>query len=447
MALMKANLLGLLFLPLLGHMAWLGAAIIGIAVLLVYLIARYWGSLLPCLAELGIAADDQAGMHTAILYLANILGAAAGSVLTGFVLMNHLGLVSIAMTLTVTGFICTVMLLCTLRGPRSEKIIRASIASALCLLAVIVVPRWSANVLESLQWKGQLNAPHLAELVENRSGIIAVTEDGTVFGNGMYDGQFNTNLKRDTNGIVRPYALSLFHPAPREVLVIGLASGSWSQVIANNSEVASVTVVEINSGYKTLIAKEPEVASLLTNPKVTLVTDDGRRWLRANPNRRFDAIVANATYHFRANATNLLSTEFLNLIKGHLNAGGIFFYNTTGSDRVQRTGCLAFAHGARFINHLAGLRYADPLGLCSLAAHTRILHDRWPAGIRPDSQRRPCRAWDRLTSWEASLAPSAEGHAEGPIEPCSDILARTIGKQSVTDDNMGTEWRYFLKLE
>lgn len=101
-----------------------------------------------------------------------------------------------------------------------------------------------------------------------------------------------------------------------------------------------------------MIAKEPEVASLLTNPKVTLVTDDGRRWLRANPNRRFDAIVANATYHFRANATNLLSTEFLNLIKGHLNAGGIFFYNTTGSDRVQRTGCLAFAHGARFINHL-----------------------------------------------------------------------------------------------
>lgn len=446
MALMKANLLGLLFLPLLDHMAWLGAAIIGIAVLLVYLIARYWGSLLPCLAELGIAADDQAGMHTAILYLANILGAAAGSVLTGFVLMNHLGLVSIAMTLTVTGFICTVLLLCTLRSPPSEKIIRASIASALCLLAVIVVPRWSANVLESLQWKGQVDAPHLAELVENRSGIIAVTEDGTVFGNGMYDGQFNTDLKRDTNGIVRPYALSLFHPAPREVLVIGLASGSWSQVIANNSEVASVTIVEINSGYKTLIAKEPEVASLLTNPKVTLVTDDGRRWLRANPNRRFDAIVANATYHFRANATNLLSAEFLNLIKGHLNVGGIFFYNTTGSDRVQRTGCLAFAHGARFTNHLL---VSDTPIRWDFARWRRILESYTIDG-RPafDPTASADRAeLDRLTSWEASLAPSAEGHAEGPIEPCSDILARTIGKQSVTDDNMGTEWRYFLKLE
>ena len=34
-----------------------------------------------------------------------------------------------------------------------------------------------------------------------------------------------------------------------------------------------------------------------------------------------------------------------------------------------------------------------------------------------------------------------------PIEPCSDILARTAGEQPVTDDNMGSEWRYPLGLE
>jgi spermidine synthase len=333
-------------------MTWLGAGLVGVAIVLVYLIARYWGSLLPFLADLGIAADERAGMRAAILYLANILGAAAGSVLTGFVLMNHLGLISLGMTLTVAGLICTVLLVCTLRGRRSEKIVRAGIATALCALAIIVIPRWSTNIHESLQWKGQPNTPRLTQVVENRSGIITVTDDGAVLGNGMYDGHFSTNLKHDINGIVRPYALSLFHPAPNDVLVIGLASGSWSQVIANNPDVGSVTVVEINPGYKTLIGKEPEVASLLTNAKVTLVTDDGRRWLRANSHRRFDAIVANVSHHYRANATNVLSTEFLTLIKSRLNAGGVFFYNTTNSDRVQRTGCLAFAHGALFTNHL-----------------------------------------------------------------------------------------------
>ena len=34
-----------------------------------------------------------------------------------------------------------------------------------------------------------------------------------------------------------------------------------------------------------------------------------------------------------------------------------------------------------------------------------------------------------------------------PIEPCPDLLARTTGERVVTDDNMGSEWRYFLGLD
>ena len=82
--LMTASLLGFLFLPLLDHLAWLDRGIVGVAMLMVYLVARYWGALLPYLAELGIKADADSGMHTALLYLANILGAAAGSILDRF---------------------------------------------------------------------------------------------------------------------------------------------------------------------------------------------------------------------------------------------------------------------------------------------------------------------------------------------------------------------------
>jgi len=106
--------------------------------------------------------------------------------------------------------------------------------------------------------------------------------------------------------------------------MIGLSSGSWAQVIANNPEVASLTVVEINPGYLRLVQDTPAVASVLRNPKVTVITDDGRRWLRLNPGRRFDAIVSNTTFYFRANASNLLSVEFLGLIKDHLKHNGIF---------------------------------------------------------------------------------------------------------------------------
>ena len=443
--LMTANLIGLLYLPLLDHLAWLDRGIIGVAMLLSYVVARFWGALLPYLAELGIAADGQAGMRTAFLYLANILGSAAGSILTGFVLMEYLGLIDVGVALVVAGLLCTILLLVTLDLPRWHKVARTGAAAAVAVLAIALMPRWSAHVLETLQWKGSANAKPFVRVIENRSGVITVDSDGTVFGHGMYDGKFNTDLKHDSNGIIRPYALSLFHPAPRDVLMIGLSSGSWAQVIASNPAVASLTIIEINPGYQSLIAQAPEVASVLRNPKVTIVIDDGRRWLRLNPQRRFDAIVSNTTWHFRANVTNLVSAEFLDLVRHHLKDDGIFFYNTTNSARIQRTGCLAFPYGARFTNHMV----VSPSPIAWDFGRWRRTLESYRIDGRAvfDAARTEDRAvLDRLMATEGSL--TAAGSFESrPIEPCPDILTRTAGKQAVTDDNMGSEWRYFLGLE
>jgi len=443
--LLIACLLGILFLPLLDHLAWLKRGVVGAAMLMVYVMARLWGAVLPNLAELSIAADEKAGMRTAFLYLANILGSAAGSVITGFVLMDHMGLVAIATTLVLASVLYTLVFIVFLVAPPRVKLRRAALAATMGLAAVIVGPRVSEHVLESLQWKGMPPDGAFAKVLENRSGIIAVTDNGIVYGHGMYDGRFNTDLKKDTNGIVRPYSLSLFHPAPRDVLMIGLSSGSWAQVIANNPDVASLTVIEINPGYLALIEKEPEVASVLTNPKVKIITDDGRRWLRANPARHFDAIVSNTTWHFRASVTNLLSVEFLDLIRHHLKSGGVFFYNTTDSERVQRTACLAFAHGARVTNHMV---VSDAPIAWDFRRWRRTLEAyRIDGQLVFDKSRREDRAkLDELAAWQTSLAPGA--HADRrPIEPCPEILARTAGQRSVTDDNMGSEWLHYMGLE
>lgn len=446
--LMIASLIGILFLPLLDHLAWLGNGIVGLAMLMVFFVARFWGALLPYLAEASIACDSRAGMRTAVIYLANILGSAAGSVLTGFVLVDYLGLIALDAVLVVGGIACIVLLVAMVDMPAPEKRQRAAFAAFLAIVAAFAIPRLSENVLENLQWKGAPDAEHFVKTVENRSGIITVTATGVVFGHGMYDGRFNTDLAHDTNGIVRPYALSLFHPAPRDVLMIGLSSGSWAQVVANNPDVASLTVIEINPGYLKLIEQEPEVATVLTNPKVTIVTDDGRRWLRANPNRHFDAVISNTTWHFRASVTNLLSAEFLGLVSAHLNPGGIFYYNTTESDRVQRTGCLAFAYGARFTNHMVLSQSPIAWGF-----------QRWRrtlASYRIDGRPifDPAREQDRAeldgyVAWQEGLVPNKVRHRDEvrPIEPCPEILAQTAGMRPVTDDNMGSEWLHFLGLE
>ena len=282
--------------------------------------------------------------------------------------------------------------------------------------------------------------------MENRSGIITVDQSGAVFGNGMYDGRFNTDLTQDVNGILRPYALSLFHPAPHDVLMIGLSSGSWAQVIANNPAVASLTVVEINPGYLRLIQDTPAVASVLRNPKVTVITDDGRRWLRMNSGRRFDAIVSNTTFFFRANVSNLLSADFLALIKDHLKPDGIFFYNTTGSSRVQRTACLSFPYGARFTNHMVVSlspiawdfgRWRQTLENYRIDGRTEV-----DPGLPKDRE-----ILEHFMALEKDLLPGANAIGAKVIEPCAEILVRSVDKDVITDDNMGSEWRHGLALE
>jgi spermidine synthase len=403
--------------------------------------------LLPCLAHLGVAADERAGMRTALLYLTNILGSASGSILVGFVLMDRLGLVEIAGTLVVGGLACAMLLSAVTPLPRRAKHFRIGLAAGLAVVGPLALPLLTVDLHDHLMRVGSRMArPPIVRVVENRSGIIAVDQSGAVFGNGMYDGRFNTGLTQDVNGILRPYALSLFHPAPRDVLMIGLSSGSWAQVIANNPAVASLTVVEINPGYLRLIQDTPAVASVLANPKVTVITDDGRRWLRLNPDRRFDAIVSNTTFYFRANVSNLLSVEFLALIKDHLKPGGIFFYNTTGSSRVQRTACLSFPYGARFTNHM--VVSLSPIAWDFGRWRRTLENYRIENRIEIDPGHPKDREiLERFMALEKDLLPGANATGGKVIEPCAEILVRSAGKDVITDDNMGSEWRHDLALE
>ena len=432
-----ANVFGAAFLPLMTQLAWIGPGVVGIGIVVIYLIARQWGGLLPYLSQFGIAADSPAGMQTAILYFANIIGCATGAVFTGFVLANWLGLKAMAVFLLAGGTLCVLMLVAALHAPVQERVRRGAIAVAILLIGAVVNPVIASRVLENLQNKG--TADHgFAHVVENRSGIITVDTDGTVYGNGMYDGRFNTDLKSDLNGIIRPYALSLFHSAPRDLLMIGLWSGSWAQVIASNPAVASLTIVEINSGYLQLIKAQPDVQSILRNPKVRIIEDDGRRWLGHHPEMRFDAIVSNTTWHFRANVTNLLSLEFLELVKQHLNPGGVFFYNTTDSRRAQRTACTAFPYGARFSNHMV----VSQTPIAWDFAGWRTVLENYRIDGKAEFDLKDAADRSRIESIVTEY-----GRSGAKIEECSELLAATQDRRIITDDNMGSEWRYYLNLE
>ena len=238
--------------------------------------------------------------------------------------------------------------------------------------------------------------------------------------------------------IARAYAVAALQRAPREALMIGLSSGSWAQVIANNPAVEKLTIVEINPAYLRLIPQYPQVAGLLRNRKVDIVIDDGRRWLVRNPRRRFDLVVMNTTYNWRAHISNLLSTDFLQIIRRHLNPGGVLFYNTTDSGEVQLTGVTAFPYAVRVINFLA---VSDrPLEIDREAWRQTLVSYRIDGEPILDLGRQADRdVLERMLAMADSLRQETST-ASAPMEYARTIRERHHGKRIITDDNMGTEW-------
>jgi spermidine synthase len=407
-----------------------------IVLLLICVGAFAFGAIFPLIAHVSVDPGSHAGAALSLLYAANIVGSTLGSCVVGFILMDHLSIFSISLLLLVGGVLFATAVVAA--SGRSTKRLKLQSVVGLAVAALIVIGSRPvlSTIYDRLLFKNQYPKLHFHELVEGRSGTIGVTPDGVVFGGGVYDGQFNVDLMHDTNIITRPYALSAIHGLPRRVLMIGLGSGSWAQIVANHPQVEELTVVEINPGYVTLISRHPAVASLLRNPKVRIMIDDGRRWLVRNPGKNFDVIVMNTTFYWRNHASNLLSVDFLRIAREHLDRGGVLFYNTTGSEDVMATGLTVYPYALRFVH-------------CLAVSDSPIEFDRtrWKAVLLRyviDSKHvidsNDPQQMARLDE-VVSVKEDPTGRQAYSIENEHQLRQRLQGRTIITDDNMITEWR------
>lgn len=407
----------------------------------VFAAATLLGAAFPLLAHAAIDPAQKVGRGVSLLYFSNIIGSTLGSFLIGFIVMDHWSTRATSAFLLGLG-LAVALVFAALSGWKMRRSIFA-VECAVCALLVFSSHPLFSSMYERLLFKTDYKSEmRFSALVENRSGVIAVYNQDTglgykaqtVYAGGAYDGRFNTDLLHDSNGLFRAYAIAGMGPAAKHVLMIGLASGSWAQVIANDPELEDFTIVEINPGYLPLIAEHDEVKGLLHNPKVHIVIDDGRRWLLAHKDNRFDYIVMNTTFNWRANNTNLLSKQFLELARTHLNSGGVLYYNTTWSRQVIATGLAEFRFALRISSFLA--LSDSPLALDKERWRTILTEYRLDG--------RPIVNFDdpaQRAALESVVHLADElDKPGGNLESRASLETRTRGARLITDDNMGTEW-------
>ncbi len=395
----------------------------GLFILCIFFCALFRGIVFPIVHHLG-SENKKTGASISNVYFANVLGCTISPIFIGFYLLDifttqQTYLIIIAITL-ITAFFC---------------LQKAVVKVADFALLVIVVATAFVVPEKMITALAQKENATLERIIENKHGFIQVytneNNDKLVLGGNAYDGMLNVDLNHSHNGIERAYLIPVIAPKAKNILVIGLSTGSWVRVLTTMPEIESITVVELNPGYPKLVTMYSEMQHLLADKRVHLITDDGRRWLNKNPNSKFDFILMNTTFHWRSYSSNLLSQQFQTLAKEHLAEDGFIYFNTTSSYDAFYTSKSVFPYVYQYLNmSLASLKPIPEMTQQSITSTFAKL--KWDGG-------EPVFNAQNLTQ-------GVERIYKNPLIPYDKIDFSSLGRnpEIIRDENMITEYKYGL---
>jgi spermidine synthase len=389
-------------------------------------ISFFSGSIFPLLPRLNNPNEKPRISH---LYAANIFGSTLGPLVTGFVLLDAFTMQVNILALGSLSIACGALIIARSDAHAKKKLVWGLIALTLTTAAWTCRQNLYGRLFENLIQDETFAHKNFLRSSQSRSGIIHIEqsyEGDILYGGGVYDGRYSIDPVQDSNLIQRAYLIAALHAQPRQVLEIGLGSGSWTRVLTLMPWLEKLTVIEINPAYVSLLKNYPAENEILNDPRVTIHIDDGRRWLRRHPGEKLDFIVMNTSFHWRNNQTNLLSINFFNEVKNHLNPGGVFYFNTTSSDDAAFTAAHAFKHAVRVRNFIAVSD--EPFALSSEQRLIRL------SGFQINGQK----MFDASDKHQTFFLKNMLGLISDDV--ADDLRARN-DLRLITDDNMLTEFK------
>lgn len=297
------------------------------------------GAAFPLALELGSAGRSLA-RETAAVYAANTVGAIAGALAAGFVLIPALGLRdTIRVAATAGALASAAVFIWPGRATRSgisnrDSLVWASVSAA-AVLIVFAVPAWDRALLASGAYK---YAPYLAgtdlEVVlragrlqyykEGAAGTVSV-RDLTGTRSLAIDGKVDASNSGDmlTQRLLALLPI-LLHGHARDVAIVGLGSGVTAGSALSVESVKHVDVIEISpevveaSRFFTR-----ENGNVLSRPDVRLVVGDGRSHLRLT-STQYDVLISEPSNPWMAGVASLFTREFFEAARDRLKSDGVF---------------------------------------------------------------------------------------------------------------------------
>lgn len=300
-----------------------GNASLAIAVLLPASV--FIGATFPLAVRILVDEPERAASASALVYAWNTVGAIAGALLAGFVLIPALrfeGAIRVAVMINLG----LALLTCFAVARAAPRYLLATLA-AVVAVALLFRP----SVPEKLLRSSPLNITGNGALryyAVGRSASVIVLEQNGIFAlrtNGLPEAFIErTGAVPKFSGEywLTPLAV-LARPETHSMLIVGFGGGGIVDGVPPS--VGSIDVIEL----------EPEVIEAnralrgerkrdpLSDPRVRIVLNDARGALALTA-RRYDAVVSQPSHPWTAGSSHLYTREFMQQVKAHLNPGGVF---------------------------------------------------------------------------------------------------------------------------
>jgi spermidine synthase len=301
--------------------AWAGQGVTTGAALAILPSAVLMGAAFPVGIRLWVRAEQTAGRRLGLLYGLNLLGAIAGSMLAGFVLLPRFG--SARSLAIVAGINVVLGVVLTARAARRTSLVAAVFTVMLAggyAIALSDLPDpFVAGLMKRYRDAGRVFFKH--EGVQTTVSVH-VRELG---GRQLYlDGLHQASDGRDVVRLHRQigHLPVLVHPAPGRALVIGLGGGATAGAVSLHPHL-QVDIVELAPGVIEAAQWFTHInEDVLRRPNVQVKVDDARNYLLVG-RARYDVITADIIQPNHAGAGLLYSREYFELARRALNDGGV----------------------------------------------------------------------------------------------------------------------------
>ena len=291
--------------------------IFNVAAITLLVTTLLFGATFPFVARSVVDSADQVGRRIALAYAVNTLGAIAGALVVGFLLLPALGLRGAFLTLVGLNLLVGTLVMIYAGSRRLARVAGGLAVLGFVGALFLIPPRLFEETFTRRYGKLLLYREQITD-------TVMVTEDETGTRYIRYgDGRGTAGTATFLEDRSYTHTAMLLHPDPRKVLNICFGVGNSLSSVTQYA-VEHVDAVELSPGV-TFAAPffERTNRNVLQDPRIRLTIQDGRNFLLSHPDR-YDVIRLDPPELHTAGIVNLYTREFFELARDHLAPGGIF---------------------------------------------------------------------------------------------------------------------------